>query len=159
MTIVAVQIGVPSLVNTPVPGNVPLVLITIVATLIANYLERESRLNYLQRLLTRIQGARLAAMVVQLHDLAQRDPLTGLANRRGIDAQFEALCEKGEWFMRLAVWRPAHSARGVAGRRGNDQCRSEWVDRSCVGRGNAFRGRQGVVSREVAGTKPGGGSW
>ena len=90
MTIVAVQIGVPSLVNTPVPGNVPLVLITIVATLIANYLERESRLNYLQRLLTRIQGARLAAMVVQLHDLAQRDPLTGLANRRGIDAQFEA---------------------------------------------------------------------
>jgi diguanylate cyclase (GGDEF)-like protein len=83
---------------------VPLVVITIVATLIANYqLERESRLNYLQRLLTRIQGARLAATVVQLHDLAQRDPLTGLANRRAIDAQLEALCEKGEPFAVIMV--------------------------------------------------------
>ena len=104
LAIVAVQIGVPSLANVPVPGNVPLVLITIVATLIANYqLERESRLNYLQRLLTRIQGARLAATVVQLHDLAQRDPLTGLANRRAIDAQLEALCERGERFAVIMV--------------------------------------------------------
>jgi diguanylate cyclase (GGDEF)-like protein len=104
IAIVAVQIGVPLLVHMPVPGNVPLVLITIVATLIANYqLERESRLNYLQRLLTRIQEARLAATVVQLHDLSQRDPLTGLANRRGIDAQLEALCEKGERFAVIMV--------------------------------------------------------
>lgn len=96
LAIVAVQIGIPSLLDVPVPGNVPLALVTIVTTLIANYnLERESRLNYLQRLLTRIQGARLAATVVQLHDLSQRDPLTGLANRRAIDAQLEALCEKG----------------------------------------------------------------
>jgi diguanylate cyclase (GGDEF)-like protein len=104
MAIVAVQIGVPWLASVPVPGNVPLVVITIVATLIANYqLERESRLNYLQRLLTRIQGARLAATVVQLHDLAQRDPLTGLANRRAIDAQLEALSEKGEPFAVIMV--------------------------------------------------------
>ena len=104
IAIVAVQIGVPSLMGVPVPGNVPLVLITIVATLIANYqLERESRLNYLQRLLTRIQGARLAETVVQLHDLAQRDPLTGLANRRAIDAQLEALCENGERFAIIMV--------------------------------------------------------
>ena len=104
VSIVAVQIGVPSLMNLPVPGNVPLVVITIVATLIANYqLERESRLNYLHRLLTRIQGARLSATVVQLHDLAQRDPLTGLANRRAIDALLDALCDKGEQFALIMV--------------------------------------------------------
>ena len=104
LAIVAVQQGVPLLAHVPVPGNVPLVVITIVATLIANYqLERESRLNYLQRLLTRIQGARLAATVVQLHDLAQRDPLTGLANRRAIDAQLDALCERGEPFSVIMV--------------------------------------------------------
>jgi diguanylate cyclase (GGDEF)-like protein len=104
VAIAAVQIGVPSLVGLPVPGNVPLVLITIVATLIANYqLERESRLNYLQRLLTRIQGDKLAATVIQLHDLSQRDPLTGLANRRALDTQLEALCEKGERFAMIMV--------------------------------------------------------
>jgi diguanylate cyclase (GGDEF)-like protein len=104
IAIAAVQVGVPSLVGLPVPGNVPLVLITIVATLVANYqLERESRLNYLQRLLTRIQGAQLAATVVQLQDLSQRDPLTGLANRRAIDTQLEALCETGERFAVIMV--------------------------------------------------------
>ena len=104
VAIAAVQVGIPSLVGLPVPGNVPLVLITIVATLVANYqLERESRLNYLQRLLTRIQGAQLAATVVQLQDLSQRDPLTGLANRRAIDTQLEALCEKGERFAVIMV--------------------------------------------------------
>jgi diguanylate cyclase (GGDEF)-like protein len=104
VAIVAVQIGVPWLFDLPVPGNVPLVLITIVATLIANYqLERESRLNYLQRLLTRIQGAQLAASVVQFQDLAQRDPLTGLANRRAFDTQLDALCEKGEQFAVIMV--------------------------------------------------------
>jgi diguanylate cyclase (GGDEF)-like protein len=104
LAIVAVQIGVPSLLDVPVPGNVPLVLVTLVATLIANYhLERESRLNYLQRLLNRIQGARLAATVVQLQDLSQRDPLTGLANRRALDAQLEALCENRERFAVIMV--------------------------------------------------------
>lgn len=104
IAIAAVQIGVPSLAGLPVPGNVPLVLVTIVATLVANYqLERESRLNYLQRLLTRIQGAQLAASVVQLEDLAQRDPLTGLANRRALDTQLEALCETGERFAVIMV--------------------------------------------------------
>jgi diguanylate cyclase (GGDEF)-like protein len=102
--IAAVQIAVPSLAGLPVPGNVPLVLVTIVATLIANYqLERESRLNYLQRLLTRIQGAQLAVTVVQMRDLAQRDPLTGLGNRRALDTQLEALCEKGERFAVIMV--------------------------------------------------------
>jgi diguanylate cyclase (GGDEF)-like protein len=104
VAIATVQIGVPSLVGLPVPGNVPLVLITIIATLIASYqLERESRLNYLQRLLTRIQGAQLAASVVQFQDLAQRDALTGLANRRALDTQLEALCERGEPFAVIMV--------------------------------------------------------
>jgi diguanylate cyclase (GGDEF)-like protein len=98
-SIAAVQIVVPTVVGLPVPGNVPLVLVTIVATLAANYhLERESRYNYLQRLLTRIQRAQLAATVVQLEELAQRDPLTGLPNRRALDAQLDALCEQGERF-------------------------------------------------------------
>jgi diguanylate cyclase (GGDEF)-like protein len=102
--IVTAQIGVPSLVGLPVPGNVPLVLITITATLIANYqLERESRLNYLQRLLTRIQGAQLAASVIQFQDLAQRDALTGLSNRRALDTQLDALCEQGEQFAVIMV--------------------------------------------------------
>jgi diguanylate cyclase (GGDEF)-like protein len=104
LAIVAVQIGVPSLLDVPVPGNVPLVLVTLVATLIANYhLERESRVNYLQRLLNRIQGARLAATVVQLQDLSQRDPLTGLANRRALDAHLETLCENRERFAVIMV--------------------------------------------------------
>ena len=99
VALAGIQMVLPRLFGLPVPGNVPLVLITIVATLIANYqLERESRLNYLQRLLTRIQGAQLAASVVQFQDLAQRDPLTGLANRRAIDTQLDALCAKGERF-------------------------------------------------------------
>ena len=104
LAIAAVQIGVPSLAGLPVPGNVPLVFITIVATLTANYqLERESRLNYLQRLLTRIQGAQLETTVVQLQDLAQRDPLTGLANRRALDAQLESLCETRQQFAVIMV--------------------------------------------------------
>lgn len=104
MALAAVQNAVPPLVGLPVPGNVPLVLITIGAALIANYhLERESRLNYLHRLRTRIQGARLTAAVVQLQDLAQRDPLTGLANRRVFDTQLEALCAKGERFAVIMV--------------------------------------------------------
>ena len=97
--IAAVQMGVPSLLGLPVPGDVPLVLVTIGATLVANYtLEREYRLNYLQRLHSRIQGAQLAAMVDQLHDLSHRDPLTGLANRRAMDTQLEELCRGNERF-------------------------------------------------------------
>ena len=104
LAIVAVQMGIPSLLDVQVPGNVPLVLVTLVATLIANYnLEKESRINYLQRLRNRIQGDRLAAMVVQLQDLSNRDPLTGVSNRRALDAQLQALCAKGERFAIIMV--------------------------------------------------------
>lgn len=104
LAIVAVQVGAPSLVNVPVPGSVPLALITIAATLTANYtLEREYRLNYLHRLLSRIQGAQLSAMVDQLHDLSQRDALTGLPNRRALDAQLEELYQRGERFAVILV--------------------------------------------------------
>ena len=104
LTIVVVQVAVPSLAHMPIPGNVPLALVTIAATLAANYtLEREYRENYLQRVLGRIQGARLAALVSQLHDLAQRDPLTGLANRRAMDEQLEDLCARDEPFSVIVV--------------------------------------------------------
>jgi diguanylate cyclase (GGDEF)-like protein len=99
LTLVALQVGAPSLLGTQVPGNVPLVLATITAGLIANYtLEREYRLNYLQRVHGRIQGAKLAATVEQLHDLSQHDALTGLNNRRALDTQLDDLCARSEPF-------------------------------------------------------------
>jgi diguanylate cyclase (GGDEF)-like protein len=81
-----------------------LALITIAATLSANYsLEREYRLNYLQRLRGRIQGAQLSAMVQQLHDLSQSDPLTGLANRRAMDTLLEELSSRNERYAVILV--------------------------------------------------------
>lgn len=104
LAIAAVQGIVPSLSGAPVPGNVPLVLVTIAATLTANYtLEREYRLNYLQRVFSRIQGAQLAATVEQLHELSHRDPLTGLANRRVMDAELDELCSRNEHFAVILV--------------------------------------------------------
>lgn len=104
LAIVAVQVAVPPMLNVPVPGNVPLVLVTIVATLTANYtLEREYRLNYLQRVHGRIQGARLAETVQQLHELSQRDPLTGLSNRRALDTDLEELRQRNEHFSVILV--------------------------------------------------------
>ena len=104
LTLLGVQVIVPSIMNVPVPGSVGLIAVTIAATLTANYtLEREFRLNYLQRVRGRLQGARLAAMVEQLHDLAQRDPLTGLANRRALDEQLDELFARGERFAVILV--------------------------------------------------------
>lgn len=102
--LVAVQVGVPVVLGVPVPGSVPLAMITIAATLAANYtLEREYRSNYLQRLHGRIQGAHLAAMVEQLHDLSHRDALTGLANRRAMDRQLEELRTRHEPYSVILV--------------------------------------------------------
>lgn len=102
--IVAVQVGVPWLLNVPVPGSALLALVTIACTLTANYaLEREYRLNYLQRLRGRIQGAKLGALVEQLHDLSQRDSLTGLANRRALDSLLADLCARNERFAVILV--------------------------------------------------------
>jgi diguanylate cyclase (GGDEF)-like protein len=104
LTIVAVQVGIPSLLGAPVPGSVPLVMVTIAVTLTANYtLEREYRLNYLQRVHGRIQSGRLAAMVEQLHDLSRRDALTGLSNRRALDAHLEELYNQHERFAVILV--------------------------------------------------------
>jgi diguanylate cyclase (GGDEF)-like protein len=104
LAIVAIQVTVPPLLNAPVPGNVPLVLVTIIATLIANYtLEREYRLNYLQRVHGRIQGARLAETVQQLHELSQRDPLTGLPNRRALESELADLAQRNEQFAVIMV--------------------------------------------------------
>jgi diguanylate cyclase (GGDEF)-like protein len=99
-----VQVGVPALLNVSVPGSVTLALITIACTLTANYaLEREYRLNYLQRVHGRIQGAELGALVEQLHDLSRRDSLTGLANRRALDSLLEELCARNEQFAFILV--------------------------------------------------------
>jgi diguanylate cyclase (GGDEF)-like protein len=104
LAIVGVQIVAPSLMHTQVPGSVPLAVVTMAATLTANYtLEREYRRNYLQRVLGRIQGARLAALVDQLKDLSQRDPLTGLSNRRAMDAQLDDLCVRKAQFAAIVV--------------------------------------------------------
>ena len=103
-TLITLQLGVPWLLDIPLPGNGALSLITIAATLTANYaLEREYRLNYLQRLHGRIQGTQLSALVEQLHDLSQRDALTGLANRRALDSQLEELCARNERFAVILV--------------------------------------------------------
>lgn len=97
--LVSLQVAVPLMLHVPVLGNGVLSLITIAATLTANYtLEREYRLNYLHRLRSRIQGAELSALVAQLHDLSNQDPLTGLANRRALDAVLDDLCSRNERF-------------------------------------------------------------
>ncbi|HEV8217456.1 MAG TPA: GGDEF domain-containing protein [Gemmatimonadaceae bacterium] len=104
LAIVAVQLIAPSLLHTPVPGNAPLAIVTMAAALTANYtLEREYRRNYLQRVLLRIQGARLTALVDQLHELSQCDPLTGLANRRALDTQLEELCSSEDRFAAIVI--------------------------------------------------------
>jgi diguanylate cyclase (GGDEF)-like protein len=104
LAIVGVQLIAPAVVHTPMPGNVPLAVVTMAAALTANYtLEREYRLNYLQGVLGRIQGARLAALVEQLRDLSHRDALTGLANRRAMDAQLEQMCGQREQLAAIVV--------------------------------------------------------
>ena len=104
LAIVAVQVIAPSVMSTPVPGSVPLALVTMAAALTANYsLEREHRRNYLQGVLSRIQSARLAALVGQLQELSHRDPLTGLANRRAMDTQLEDLCQRHEQFAAIVI--------------------------------------------------------
>lgn len=103
-SLVLVQAGIPTLLDVPVPGNASLIVVTIVAALTANYsLEREYRLNYLERLRGRIQGAQLAQLVDQLHDLSQLDSLTGLANRRALDAHLEDLHQRRERFAVILV--------------------------------------------------------
>ena len=104
LCLVGVQLSIPWLMHLPVPGNVALSVVTMAATLTANYtLEREYRRNYLQRVLLRIQSARLAALVEQLQELSHRDPLTGLANRRAMDTQLGDLCERKEQFAAIVV--------------------------------------------------------
>lgn len=93
LALIGVQVGLPFLLELPVPGSVPLAVVTALVTLVANYsLERESRLSYLQGLRSRIQETQLSEMVDQLRELSHRDALTGLANRRALDKQLEELC-------------------------------------------------------------------
>jgi len=45
----------------------------------------------------------LAALVGQLQELSQRDPLTGLANRRALDTQLEELCSSEDQFAAIVI--------------------------------------------------------
>jgi diguanylate cyclase (GGDEF)-like protein len=102
--LVGLQVVVPLMLHESLPGSILLSLVTIAATLTANYsLEREYRLNYLQRLHGRLQGAALATMVEQLHDLSQSDPLTGLANRRAMDTLLQELSARNNRYAVILV--------------------------------------------------------
>src|SRR5688500_10073625 len=104
VVIVALQVSLLIALGSLLPGSFVLALVTIAATLTANYsLEREYRLNYLQRLHGRIQGAQLSAMVQRLHDLSQSDPLTGLPNRRAMDTLLEDLSSRNERYAIILV--------------------------------------------------------
>jgi diguanylate cyclase (GGDEF)-like protein len=104
LALVMVQVGIPLLMHVPIPGSVPLALMTIIVTLVANYaLEHEYRFHYLQRLRGRMQGAQLSEMVEQLHELSLRDPLTGVANRRALDELLQELCARGDRFAVIIV--------------------------------------------------------
>jgi diguanylate cyclase (GGDEF)-like protein len=54
-------------------------------------------------LLSRIQESRLAVMVAQLKELSNRDALTGLPNRRALDAELERLQQDHEPFAVVLV--------------------------------------------------------
>jgi diguanylate cyclase (GGDEF)-like protein len=66
-----------------------LALITVTVTLIANYsFNREERLNYLIGLRGELMVKDLHHSNERLADVAERDALTGLANRAGFDVRF-----------------------------------------------------------------------
>jgi diguanylate cyclase (GGDEF)-like protein len=102
--VVSLAFALPLLLDISNPGNVPLLLATTLITLFANYgLEREHRLNYLHGLKNRIQSARMGEMVSQLQELSLRDPLTGISNRRWLDAELESLHAIAEPFSMILV--------------------------------------------------------
>jgi diguanylate cyclase (GGDEF)-like protein len=58
-------------------------------------IERGSRRDYLYGLLQRLRNDRLATEISSLTDLSATDPLTGIANRRKLDAALAAFCSTG----------------------------------------------------------------
>jgi diguanylate cyclase (GGDEF)-like protein len=62
-------------------------------TLTAGFsLERQERLNFLYQLRNQAQSSALTAANTELQRLAERDALTGIANRAAFDQRFAALC-------------------------------------------------------------------
>lgn len=65
---------------------------TCVSLGIAHFTERQERVSYLQSVLLAHESERSRRLNAELAQIAQTDPLTGIANRRHFDAQL-----KGEW--------------------------------------------------------------
>ena len=65
-------------------------------TLLAGYsIERDMRRAYLMRLKDQLAQRHLQKMATELELMSHVDPLTGLANRRGVDSRVAALLEHG----------------------------------------------------------------
>jgi diguanylate cyclase (GGDEF)-like protein len=72
-----------------------IVLICLPSLVGLHAIERGSRRDYLHSLLQRLRNERLAAEITSLADLSATDPLTGIANRRRLDAALAAFCSTG----------------------------------------------------------------
>lgn len=95
-TLAALHVAAPLLHGYAPEPDVPLLLATVVA-LAANYsIEREHRSGYLHRLFVRVQSRKLEEVAVHWQALSDRDPLTGIENRRSLDRKLGALHERGE---------------------------------------------------------------
>ncbi|HWV58181.1 MAG TPA: diguanylate cyclase [Longimicrobiales bacterium] len=104
VALTTLQLLVPPLAGVPQPANVPLLLITVVVALGANYsIEREHRTNYLHRLFARVQSRKLEEVAVHWQLISERDPLTGIENRRSLDRKLEALYDRGEQYSIILI--------------------------------------------------------
>jgi len=72
-----------------------IVLICVPSLVGLHAIERGSRNDYLYGLLQRLRNDRLTAEITCLSDLSATDPLTGIANRRRLDAALGAFCSTG----------------------------------------------------------------
>ena len=100
----ALQFIVPVVFDIPQFANVPLLTVTVGVALAANYsVEREHRMNYLHRIFARVQSRKLEEVAVHWQVLSERDPLTGIENRRSLDRKLEALHDRGEPFSVIMI--------------------------------------------------------
>jgi diguanylate cyclase (GGDEF)-like protein len=72
-----------------------IVLICVPSLVGLHAIERGSRRDYLHGLLQSLRNDRLATEIASLADLSATDPLTGIANRRKLDAALAAFCSTG----------------------------------------------------------------
>ena len=98
LILVAYAVGLDFRQDMPADIRLDLLLVAVatgVYLIIANWrLERELRRNYLVSLRERLQRDALSTRNQELDELARRDPLTGLANRRAYDAWLQVSWQK-----------------------------------------------------------------